>query len=288
MSDKKDYYAILGVLPSIEPAALSAVYKALIKKYHPDVYPGDKVEAERISRQINEAYETLGDEQKRAEYDGGRENNEGTAGDYKQETYSRDSTTAGHDNKIENWDYATEFYPDAEKLRIELNKFSPELSLTYQIILLEHKAFASAAKYALGMKEGFLERYFGSNRKVHEFVELAIQQNRRDVALEVNKAVKIIGSPCSQEVENFINIIKKKFDFFHSPNRRQTDDMRLPLNKVECAQVLDLINRIMVIGNKDTKTDMKDYKTRLDNGILEKWDLRYLLHLHKRLSSSRN
>jgi len=67
LSDTKDYYAILGVLPSIEQAALSAVYKALIKKYHPDVYSGAKAESERISRQLNEAYEVLGDEKKRAE-----------------------------------------------------------------------------------------------------------------------------------------------------------------------------------------------------------------------------
>ena len=288
MSDTIDYYAILGVLPSIEQAALSAVYKALIKKYHPDVYPGDKAEAERISRQLNAAYEVLGDEKKRAEYDKERESDGNGSGDYEQETYSRDSTQAGYDNKIENWDYATEFYPDAEKFRIELNKYSPELSLTYQIILLEHKAFSSAAKYALGIKEEFLKRYFGSNRKVHEFVELAIQQNRRDVALEVNKAVKILGSPSRQEVEKFINIIKKKFDFFHSPNKRPIDDNLLPLNKVECAQALDLINKIMVVGNKDTKTDMKDYKSRLNNGDLEKMDLRYLFHLHKRLSSIRN
>ena len=34
---EKDYYAILGVLSSIEQAALTAVYKALMKKYHPEI-----------------------------------------------------------------------------------------------------------------------------------------------------------------------------------------------------------------------------------------------------------
>ncbi|MFT7572358.1 MAG: curved DNA-binding protein CbpA, partial [Paracoccaceae bacterium] len=41
-STPEDYYAVLGVLPSIEQTALAAVYKALIRKYHPDVYSGDK------------------------------------------------------------------------------------------------------------------------------------------------------------------------------------------------------------------------------------------------------
>lgn len=65
-----DYYALLGVLPSIDGAALSAVYRALMKKYHPDVFSGSKDEAVRISKQLNEAYSVLGDLAKRAEYDG--------------------------------------------------------------------------------------------------------------------------------------------------------------------------------------------------------------------------
>ncbi len=69
MASGEDYYAVLGVLPSIEQAALTAVYRALVKKYHPDVYVGDKAEAERITKEINAAYEVLGDETKRAEHD---------------------------------------------------------------------------------------------------------------------------------------------------------------------------------------------------------------------------
>jgi curved DNA-binding protein CbpA len=48
MGTDKDYYAILGVLPSIDDVALPAVYRALLKKYHPDVFGGSKAEAEII------------------------------------------------------------------------------------------------------------------------------------------------------------------------------------------------------------------------------------------------
>ena len=50
MPQPKDYYAVLGVLPSIEQTALTAVYRALLKKYHPDVYRGIKEDADRIPR----------------------------------------------------------------------------------------------------------------------------------------------------------------------------------------------------------------------------------------------
>jgi curved DNA-binding protein len=61
----KDYYAVLGVLPSIEVTAIKAVYLALVKKYHPDVYSGEKAEAEQRTREINEAYGVLGDREAR-------------------------------------------------------------------------------------------------------------------------------------------------------------------------------------------------------------------------------
>ena len=59
MNTAKDYYATLGVLPSIDPSALAAVYRALVKKFHPDVYRGPIAESEAAIRELNEAYEVL-------------------------------------------------------------------------------------------------------------------------------------------------------------------------------------------------------------------------------------
>jgi curved DNA-binding protein CbpA len=64
-----DYYAVLGVLPTAEPDVLTAAYRALVKKYHPDVYTGGRDDAERITKNINEAYAVLSDAAKRADYD---------------------------------------------------------------------------------------------------------------------------------------------------------------------------------------------------------------------------
>ena len=69
MDTEKDYFAILGVLPSIDDVALAAVYRALLKKYHPDVFKGSKADAERRTREIIEAYEVLGNPENRKAYD---------------------------------------------------------------------------------------------------------------------------------------------------------------------------------------------------------------------------
>jgi sulfatase modifying factor 1 len=81
-SQEPDFYAVFGVLPSVEQAALAAVYRALVKKYHPDVFAGPRAEAERVTKELNEAYEVLGDPAKRAQYDARRMSSQERSGDY--------------------------------------------------------------------------------------------------------------------------------------------------------------------------------------------------------------
>jgi len=69
MDPSKNYYALLGVLPSIDPAAIRAVYLALLKNYHPDVCKSGKDEATRRTKELNEAYNVLGDAKHRKQYD---------------------------------------------------------------------------------------------------------------------------------------------------------------------------------------------------------------------------
>jgi len=64
----KDYYKILGVAKSATEKEIKAAYRKLARKHHPDVNPGNK-EAEARFKEINEAYEVLGDKEKRKRYD---------------------------------------------------------------------------------------------------------------------------------------------------------------------------------------------------------------------------
>jgi curved DNA-binding protein len=64
----RDYYATLGVSKTATEKEIKQAYRKLARKYHPDVNPGDK-SAESRFKEINEAYEVLGDQQKRRKYD---------------------------------------------------------------------------------------------------------------------------------------------------------------------------------------------------------------------------
>lgn len=65
---EQDYYEALGVEKSASADEIKKAYRKLAMKYHPDHNAGDK-EAEQKFKDINEAYEVLGNEQKRAAYD---------------------------------------------------------------------------------------------------------------------------------------------------------------------------------------------------------------------------
>lgn len=65
---KRDYYEVLGVAKSANERDIKKAYKKLAMKYHPDRAQGDKSLEEKF-REVQEAYEILSDERKRAAYD---------------------------------------------------------------------------------------------------------------------------------------------------------------------------------------------------------------------------
>ena len=66
--DFKDYYSSLGVAKTASQKEIKAAFRKLARKHHPDVNQGDR-SAEARFKEINEAYEVLGDPDKRKKYD---------------------------------------------------------------------------------------------------------------------------------------------------------------------------------------------------------------------------
>lgn len=64
----KDYYKTLGVKKNADADEIKKAYRKMARKFHPDVNQGDKAAEEKF-KDINEAYEVLSDEDKRAKYD---------------------------------------------------------------------------------------------------------------------------------------------------------------------------------------------------------------------------
>jgi molecular chaperone DnaJ len=68
MSQKRDYYEILGVSKKADEGEIKKAYRKLALQYHPDKNPGDKAAEEKF-KEAAEAYEILSNQEKRARYD---------------------------------------------------------------------------------------------------------------------------------------------------------------------------------------------------------------------------
>jgi molecular chaperone DnaJ len=68
---EKDFYAVLGLAKDADAATIKKTYRNLAREFHPDKTRGDKKLEDRF-KEVSEAYDILGDEKKRAEYDEAR------------------------------------------------------------------------------------------------------------------------------------------------------------------------------------------------------------------------
>lgn len=68
MSQTRDYYAVLGVASTASQDEIKKAYRRLAKRYHPDANQNDPKAAERF-KEISEAYQVVGDAEKRKQYD---------------------------------------------------------------------------------------------------------------------------------------------------------------------------------------------------------------------------
>lgn len=112
MDRNKDYYAILGVLPTAEKAAIKAAYRALAQLYHPDIYEWSEEEATSRMQELNEAYSVLSKPAKREEYDKMR----GTSTQGADSVFDDEDVQPSPENDPleEKWKTAEQYYPSTK------------------------------------------------------------------------------------------------------------------------------------------------------------------------------
>ena len=215
--DSKDYYSILGILPSAEDVVVTATYRALAQRYHPDRWQGDSSEAHRRMSAINEAYAVLGSADRRAEYDKSRPKaSQADFGDDEQNEQFK-AFSAALDNLETRWQTACAIYPDLFEHRTRLARISTALAFAYVTLLLENKVFKQRAEYAITMEQNFLVRFFGSHPQILDYARDLILTGHKAAAKALNHLVDVVGSEV--EPERIIDKIERDFNLQEYRNR---------------------------------------------------------------------
>lgn len=255
MDSTKDYYAILGVLPTAEDVVIRAAYKALAQRYHPDRNPDTIAEATRRMAEINEAYTVLSDAAKRRAYDESRPSkNQAEEADLGGDS---DSST-GDDALGADWKLATKYHPELVELFDHLGKISRRLAFTFRVFLLETKNFKNSRDYAATLERTFLEQYFGKNGAIIAFATKLILNGERKAALELNNVVRVLGD--GLDSGQVIKSISTEFGLFPPAKQYASMDAIRFLAAVRHGQIADVSTalknhrQLIDIVNSDNET----------------------------------
>ena len=214
---EKDYYAILGLDSSASIDVIKAVYRALAKKYHPDTFKGDKKKGERLFKLINEAYGILSDDNKRREYDNSRVRSQRNASDYEYSDYDDETEEDKfYDRDLEeDWKIAVNVYPEIEDRRLELHSLNNNLAISYVNHILQTKDFRNARIISRRFSDKFLSTYFTKNHYLKECGRALIVGGYKNVALKLNKTLKVIGTPTENNlvIRNLLREYNLRFDY---------------------------------------------------------------------------
>ena len=253
MNTEKDYYAILGVLPTAEDAVIRAAYKVLAQRYHPDRFCGEEEASEKAHRkmvEINEAWSVLSDKQKRKEYDGIR--GEGIKSGENYFNDSDDDGATSNDPLYRDWQVAIEYYPELIDLEGRLRKISWKLAYTYKVWMLELKQYESMEEIANRLEQQFMETYFGTNKKILSFARLLISNGNKSAAKKLNMAVRVLGSDIKADrvIDKIRYGLTEKGGFEFEISRIDEEDAKgyTPLMKAAREGDVNLVRNLVALG----------------------------------------
>ena len=182
------------------------------------------------------------DPQKRKKYDETR-NNENKGFSYFEQNNNYDNDNSVIQEELKNdWEIVIEFIPSAEKLRSQLEKLSPSLSIYYQLKLITDKSYDKINEIAAEIKHEFLRSYFGDDRLIQSFAESLIYKNRKDAAHYLNNVIRVMGTPKNRfDVEDLKEKILVKFDVdnynsYKEKQKRQQEQYKIQL-KLELEKI---------------------------------------------------
>ena len=191
-------YTILGLPFGADFDLVKAMYKSMVKIYHPDVFVGDKKFAVQRLIELNAAFEFLSETQQKKTYDesSNSKKTENNA-DFDETDSSFDDETS---SLMESWKFACEYHPEIQAFYNELKKLNKRPAFAFMAILVEQKLYADAKKIAKYLENEFLTSAFGDDKAVKAIGKSALLANERKYALELNHTLKKLGYSSVEQI----------------------------------------------------------------------------------------
>ena len=206
-----DPYIILGLPHGADFELVKAIYRSLVKIYHPDVFKGDKkFAAERLTA-LNSAFEFLSDPKTKKEYDRSQHqpDKKVDAGFSEGET-AFDAETS---SLMDSWLFACEYHPEIQSMYHDLLKLNKRPAFAFMAILVEQKLYSKAATIANYLESEFLASAFGLNKQLQKIGKAALLSKEVKYALELNQALNRLGSGSSDHILSKLSIKYPRFGY---------------------------------------------------------------------------
>lgn len=245
-----DYYSTLGVSPDAEDIVITAAYRALAQRYHPDKLGGSESAHIKMAA-INEAYGVLSSPARRAEYDHAYGRSSGQSFEAQDDEEQSNAFSEAMKEVDDRWQVAKSVYPDIELLRERLARFSTQLAFAYVTTLLEKKEFERRRDTAAQLESSFLRKYFGSNELITTYARDLILGGSRDAAKALNRLVDVLGAPTDPQL--YIRKIEEDFKL------REAREARLGKDKA-FQRLLHLNRLVWEFGYYDAAKDLAKLK----------------------------
>ena len=191
-------YAILGLPFGADFDLVKAIYKSMVKIYHPDVFVGDtKFAAQRLI-ELNAAFEFLSDPKKKKVYDTSLNSKE--AEDDKDFTETDNSFDDETSSLMDSWNFACEYHPEIQDFYNNLKNLNKRPAFAFMAILVEQKLYSDAKRIAIYLEAEFLTSAFGKKKTVRDIGKAALLANEKKYALELNHSLKKLGDSSADKI----------------------------------------------------------------------------------------
>ena len=217
-------YLTLGVLRDAEQIVITAAYRALAQRYHPDRWKGPSEEAHRRMAEVNVAYSMIDTPAKRREFDQSHPPEKADVFDESEDEGIDQAFKSAMEVTEERWLLASDIYTDLPGLRAGLARISSTLAFAFVIVMLEQKKFENRQDIAQRMEALFLTRYFGTNSSLLEYAKKLIMAGQRGPAKALNQLVDVLGTDVPPH--KLINKIEKQFNLQELWQRQEEERIR--------------------------------------------------------------